>query len=123
MPVTALKKSLKRNTLRYAEYYDLTSTFDKLYADSKSGKVFTNLVEIIMSRDNILLAYRELKRNKGSMTAGTDKLNIRDIEKLPTEDFICAIQKKLERYLNRFVKQNFMSGATDSAPIAPQNMP
>ena len=56
MPVTALKKSLKRNTLRYAEYYDLTSTFDKLYADSKSGKVFTNLVEIIMSRDNILLA-------------------------------------------------------------------
>ena len=78
--MAALKKAFKRNTLRYAEYYDLTAVFDKLYADSKSGKVFTNLVELIASRNNILLAYRELKRNKGSMTAGTDKLNICDIE-------------------------------------------
>lgn len=74
--MAALKKTLKRDTLRYAEYYDLTPVFDKLYADSKSGKVFTNLVELIASKDNILLAYRELKRNKGSMTAGTDRLNI-----------------------------------------------
>ena len=51
MSVAALKKALKRNTLRYAEYYDLTAAFDKLYADSKSGKVFTNLVELIASRE------------------------------------------------------------------------
>lgn len=103
--MTTLKKTLKRNTLRHAEYYDLTATFDKLYADSKSGKIFTNLVEIISSRDNILLAYRELKRNKGSMTAGTDKLNIRDIEKIPTDDFVCAVQKKLDWYAPRPVKR------------------
>jgi RNA-directed DNA polymerase len=105
MPVATLKKAQKRNTLRYAEYYDLTATFDKLYADSKSGKIFTNLVEIISSRDNILLAYRELKRNKGSMTAGTDKLNIRDIEKISTENFVRAIQKKLDWYTPRPVKR------------------
>ena len=73
--MATLKKSLKRDTLRHAEYYDLTTVFDKLYADSKSGRIFTNLVEIISSRDNILLAYRELKRNKGGMTAGTDTGN------------------------------------------------
>lgn len=103
--MATLKKALKRNTLRHAEYYDLTAIFDKLYADSKTGKIFTNLVEIITSRDNILLAYRELKRNKGSMTAGTDKLNIRDIEKIPTDDFVCAVQKKLDWYAPRPVKR------------------
>lgn len=103
--MATLKKSLKRNTLRHAEYYDLTATFDKLYADSKSGGVFTNLVEIISSRDNILLAYRELKRNKGSMTAGTDKLTIRDIEKIPTEDFVRVVKKKLGWYTPRPVKR------------------
>lgn len=103
--MATLKKAQKRNTLRYAEYYDLTATFDKLYADSKSGKIFTNLVEIMSSRDNILLAYRELKRNKGSMTAGADKLNIRDIEKIPTENFVCAVQKKLDWYAPRPVKR------------------
>lgn len=103
--MTTLKKTLKRNTLRHAEYYDLTATFDKLYADSKSGKIFTNLVEIISSRDNILLAYRELKRNKGSMTAGTDKLNIRDIENISTDDFVCVVQKKLDWYAPRPVKR------------------
>ncbi len=105
MTVTALKKAQKRNSLRYAEYYDLTATFDKLYADSKSGKIFTELVEIISSRDNILLAYRELKRNKGSMTAGTDKLTIRDIEKIPTEEFVRIIQKKISWYAPRPVKR------------------
>ena len=99
------KKAQKRNTLRYAEYYDLTAVFDKLYADSKSGKIFTNLVELISSRDNILLAYRELKRNKGSMTAGTDKLNIRDIENLPTEDFVRIVKRKLSWYTPRPVKR------------------
>lgn len=103
--MTTLKKTLKRNTLRHTEYYDLTATFDKLYADSKSGKIFTNLVEIISSRNNILLAYRELKRNKGSMTAGMDKLNIRDIEKISTDDFVCVVQKKLDWYAPRPVKR------------------
>lgn len=105
MPVTTLKKAQKRNTLRYAEYYDLTATFDKLYADSKDGKIFTNLVEIISEKDNILLAYRELKRNSGSMTAGTDKLNIRDIEKIPTDTFVRIVQKKLNWYVPRPVKR------------------
>lgn len=103
--MATLKKAQKRNSLRYAEYYDLTAIFDKLYADSKAGKIFTNLVEIISSRDNILLAYRELKRNKGSMTAGTDKLNIRDIEKIPTENFVRIVQKKLNWYAPRPVKR------------------
>jgi group II intron reverse transcriptase/maturase len=121
MPVTAMKKTLKRDMLRHAEYYDLTATFDKLYADSKSGAVFTNLVEIISSGDNILLAYRELKRNKGSMTAGTDNLTIRDIEKMPTEEFVRAVQKKLDRYKPRPVKR--VEIPKDNGKIRPLGIP
>ena len=69
----------KKNKLRHSEYYDLQDCFDKLYAKSKQGDVFTNLMEIISSEENIRLAYRNIKRNSGSHTSGVDKLNIKDI--------------------------------------------
>ena len=46
-------KTLKRQKLRNSEYYDLQAVFDKLYADSKNGKRFTNLLDIIQSDENI----------------------------------------------------------------------
>ena len=64
----------KKNKLRHSEYYDLQDCFDKLYAKSKQGDVFTNLMEIISSEENIRLAYRNIKRNPGSQTSGVDKL-------------------------------------------------
>jgi RNA-directed DNA polymerase len=50
-------------SLRYAEYYDMTEIFDKLYADSLNNKKFNNLMNIIKSEENIKLAYRNIKRN------------------------------------------------------------
>ena len=54
----------------------MQGTFDELYQKSQNGEVFENLMDLILSRDNILLAYRNIKANKGSYTAGTDKKNI-----------------------------------------------
>ena len=62
----------KRSKIRYTEYYDLQETFDKLYADSGNGKIFTHLMDIITSDENIKLAYRTIKRNNGSNTPGVD---------------------------------------------------
>ena len=42
-------------------------------------------MDLILSRDNILLAYRNIKANGGSYTAGTDNRNISDIGCLPPE--------------------------------------
>jgi RNA-directed DNA polymerase len=42
--------------LRHAEYYDMQSTFDELYARSQAGEIFENLMDVILSRENILLA-------------------------------------------------------------------
>ena len=52
----------------------------------KNGEVFKNLMDLILSQNNILLAYRNIKANGGSYTAGTDKKNITDIgSKSPDE--------------------------------------
>jgi len=79
-------KNLCVDDLRHAEYYGMQPTFDELYQRSRNGEVFENLMDLILSRDNILLAYRNIKANGGSYTAGTDNRNITDIgSKSPNE--------------------------------------
>jgi len=95
----------KRKKLRHLEYYDLQGCFDELYAKSKQGDVFTNLVEIISSEENIRLAYRNIKRNSGSHTSGMDKLSIKDIEKLSAQKLVEIIQKKFKFYKPKPVRR------------------
>lgn len=95
----------KRKKLRHSEYYDLQGCFDELYAKSKQGDVFTNLVEIISSEENIRLAYRNIKRNSGSHTSGVDKLSIKDIERLSAEKLVEIIQRKFKFYKPKPVKR------------------
>ena len=95
----------KKNKLRHSEYYDLQDCFDDLYAKSKQGDVFTNLMETISSEENIRLSYRNIKRNSGSYTSGVDKLSIKDIERLSTEKLVEIIQRKLKFYKPKPVKR------------------
>lgn len=87
MPVER-KKIVSTEDLRHAEYYDMQSVYDDLYARSKAGEQFTDLMNIILSRNNILLAYRNIKANTGSNTAGTDKLTIKDIGKMQVDEMV-----------------------------------
>jgi len=96
---------MKNTRLRHAEYYGMTETFDMLFAKSKENQKFTNLMSIITSDDNILLAYRNIKRNNGSATAGVDKVTINDIEKLSTNDFIEIVKKRFAYYNPRKVRR------------------
>ncbi len=72
------KKLLCVDDLRYAEYYQMQETFDDLYSKSRNGEIFQNLMPLILSRENILLAYRNIKSNGGSKTRGTDISNAID---------------------------------------------
>lgn len=81
-------KSLCVDDLRHAEYYGMQDTFDDLYKRSINGDVFDNLMDLILDRSNILLAYRNIKANGGSYTAGTDKRNITDIGSRTPEEVI-----------------------------------
>ena len=80
------------DNLRHAEYYSMQKRYDELYADSKANKCFTNLMDIILERENILLAYRNIKSNAGSNTAGTDKLTIKSIERLTPEEVVDKVR-------------------------------
>ena len=87
------KKVLCMDAQRHAEYYGMQQTFDELYAKSKAGEVFNGLMELVLSPDNIMLAYRNIKTNTGSYTAGTDKQNIGDIGRLPPAEVIGKVRK------------------------------
>ena len=91
--------------LRHNEYYDMQSIFDELYAESQKGKIFQNLMEIISSPENIRLAYRNIKRNSGSNTSGTDKATIKDIQSIPTDKYVEIVQRKLSYYKPKPVKR------------------
>ena len=95
----------KKKKLRHSEYYDLQDCFDKLYTKSKQGDVFTNLVEIISSEENIRLAYRNIKRNSGGRTSGVDRLSIKDIERLSADKLVGIIQRKIQYYKPKPVRR------------------
>ena len=88
MPKKKQEKLLCVESLRHSEYYGMQETFDDLYARSAAGENFTNLMELILSRENILLAYRNIKTNSGSNTPGTDNLTIKDIGRLTPENVV-----------------------------------
>ena len=86
------EKPLCVEALRHSEYYGMQAVFDDLYARSKNGEKFTDLMELILSRDNILLAYRNIKANDGSRTPGTDKLTITAIGELTPDEVVDRVR-------------------------------
>lgn len=110
---------LKKDKLRYNEYYDMQHIYDELYAQSKNGNNFYKLLEIIGSEQNICLAYRNLKTNSGSKTAGTDGLTIDDIKHLCDEDIIMKVRSSLDNYQPKSVRRVFIpkSGSDKRRPL------
>ncbi|MCM3763686.1 hypothetical protein [Neobacillus niacini] len=99
---------MKRKKLRHNEYYNLQECFDALYAQSVSGKKFYGLIELMSSDENIRLAYRNIKRNTGSKTAGTDNLTIKDICHLLVKDGINTVQFMFKNYKPQMVRRVFI---------------
>lgn len=86
------KKSRSKETLRHNEYYNIQNELDDLYRDSQLGKAFDNLMDIILSNENVELAYRNIKANKGSHTPGTDQKTIDDIAKMSPEEVVKKVK-------------------------------
>ena len=93
MPSEKHPKAKSVESLRHAEYYDMQRTFDELYTRSQAREAFDNLMELILSKDNIMLAYRNIKSNPGSATPGTDRLRITDIGRLPADEVVARVRK------------------------------
>lgn len=98
-------------------------TLDRLYAESKEGAVFDHLTEMIFSRENILLAYRNIKRNDGSVTPGTDGLRIKDVEEYSPEDLVRRIRNITANYTPRAVRRKEIPKPNDPGKTRPLGIP
>lgn len=117
------QKPKKVNNLRYAEYYDMQDTFDGLFAKSAAGETFDRLMDTILSRDNILLAYRNIKRNDGSVTPGTDGLTIKDVEKFTPDGLVQKVRSVTRNYSPRAVRRKEIPKPYDPNKTRPLGIP
>lgn len=95
-------------TLRYWDYYNMTETYTDLYEKAKDGKSFSFLFNIVTSRENILLAFRTIKSNRGSMTPGTDGKTIADLKELTENDLVTEVKMKLQNYQPKKVRREWI---------------
>ena len=116
-------KAQKKAKLRHAEYYDFQEIQDELYADGLKGREFKHLVDIISLPENIRLAYRNIKANRGSKTAGTDGRTIRDLEKLSDEKLVVLVQRKLDWYEPQSVRRVEIPKGNDPTKKRPLGIP
>jgi RNA-directed DNA polymerase len=107
--------------LRNWEYYGMTEPFTDLYERATKQETFSHLYDVVTSRENILLAYRTMKSNRGSKTPGTDGLTIKDIEKQPEIELVKEIQTKLKNYRPKKVRRKLIE--KDNGKLRPLGIP
>jgi len=100
-----MSKILKDQKLRNSEYYGNTATYDELYAKSQQGITFKYLFKKIVDENNLLLAYRNIKKNSGSKTEGSDGKNIEDISALGIDEYIKRMKAMLNNYQPKAVRR------------------
>lgn len=83
----------------------MQSVFDELYENSLAKCEFKNLISIITTEENIRLAYRNLKKNAGSRTPGTDGKTIANLAEMSESELIHVVQKKFEWYQPQSVRR------------------
>ena len=114
-----LKKSKKKKALRNNEYYDFQEIQDDLYKQSKNKMNFKNLMKLITDDRNIFLAYRNIKRNKGSNTVGTNINNILNLAETEPKFLIKYVKERLIDYKPEPVRRVKIpkSGGTGTRPL------
>ena len=116
-------KHKKKQSLRNNEYFDMQNVFDKLYQQSRKGKRFANLLDIITAENNILLAYRNIKSNKGSRTSGVDKRNISSINNTDVSALVEKVQSMFQNYRPQKVKRVEIPKSDGSGRVRPLGIP
>ena len=88
--------------------YGLQEKLCNLYEQSRQGKQFRHLMKLIVSEENVVLAYRNICKKKGSFTAGVDGKIITDIQKYPIQKVVEKVRNKLQFYQPKQVRRVYI---------------
>ena len=98
--------------------YNMNGVRHALYEQSKAGMNFNNLSKLVVSKQNILLAYRNVRGNKGAKTPGTDGLTMAEVDSLSAEEVVENF-KELEPSQKNFVLGVMQGFLLAKKPIIP----
>ena len=77
--------------VKFSNETDLKKLLDLLYEKSKTGNVFTGLLEAITDEVVIVTAIHNIKSNKGSKTTGVDKIKMDKYLQMPKDEVIYLV--------------------------------
>ncbi|WP_181782411.1 MULTISPECIES: group II intron reverse transcriptase/maturase [Cytobacillus] len=103
-----LALNLKKKRLRHNEFYDMQATLDQLYQDSLNNRETSDIMSLITSRENVRLAYRNIKRNGGSLTKGVNKTNIINIADKNIDELVSYVRKRLQNFQPHSIKRVYI---------------
>ena len=98
----------KSKVLGNNEYYGQQEILDDLYKKSSEGRYFDKLYELVIHEDNIMRAYRTIKRNTASKTKGVNGHTIKYLAHLSEDKLVGMVRKRLRSYKPNPVKRAFI---------------
>ncbi|MFR6691778.1 VirB4-like conjugal transfer ATPase, CD1110 family [Hominenteromicrobium sp.] len=84
---------------------------DLLYEKSGQGVSFTGLLEAMVSEVAIVTAVHNIKSNKGSKTAGVDRMKMDKYLQMPKEELFQLIQSNISNYKPKPAKRKYIEKA------------
>ena len=111
------------DSVRNAMYYGLNPSFDELYRKSKEGCNFVHLIDLIGSKENVMLAYRNIKSNKGSNTPGVDGMTIDVLRTMSVSEIVTMVQNKLRWYEPKPVRRIEIPKSSDPTKMRQIGIP
>lgn len=98
-------KKTKIGQLRNNEYYYMQELFDELHKRSRRKDMFYELMKHVTNQRNLRLAYRNIKNNKGSKTAGISGKSMTYIANMKLKDYLKRITQTIMNYKPPMIKR------------------
>ena len=101
-------ENLVHLNVRFSTETELKKIQDFLYEKSGQGVSFTGLVEAMANEVTIVTAVHNIKSNKGSRTAGVDKMKMDKYLQMPKDELILLIQSSFRNYRPKPARREYI---------------
>ena len=101
-------ENLVHLNVRFSTETELKKIQDFLYEKSGQGVSFTGLVEAMANEVTIVTAVHNIKSNKGSRTAGVDKIKMDKYLQMPKDELILLIQSSFRNYRPKPARREYL---------------